>query len=104
MAAVAVGAVLLAGLLAFHGLVDGGSDADVARRARAKLVPLASTAAGSLRVHSVHGAVRLSGVMDSPGRLLDAERLARHTRGVRDVVNDLTLSDGGDRGAAAAVP
>jgi len=42
--------------------------------------------------------------MDSPGRLLDAERLARHTRGVRDVVNDLTLSDGGDRGAAAAVP
>jgi hypothetical protein len=103
VAAVAVGAVLLAGLLACHGLVGGGSDADVARRVQAKLVPLASTAAGSLRVHSVHGVVRLSGVVDSPGRLLEAERLARHTQGVRDVVNDLTLSAGRDRGAEAAV-
>jgi hypothetical protein len=102
IAAVATTLIMLAAVLALDRLVGGGSDAEVARRVGDKLEQLSNASHSPLRVHSEDGVVYLSGAVESPDELLQADRLARHTRGVRGAVNGLIISSQAQRVASAS--
>jgi osmotically-inducible protein OsmY len=62
-------------------------DAGVTARIKAKLIADPEVAGSHIDVDTVSGRVTLNGKVASPEQKAEAEKLARHTDGVKDVVN-----------------
>ena len=72
-------------------LVAGRTDGDIATDAAAML-RLHSEIPSSVQVVVHHGQVRLTGTVPWYYLYLEAEKLVRHIRGVRQVINDVTIA------------
>lgn len=66
-------------------------DATITTRVKAKFVEDKTVDAGAIKVETLNGAVSLSGFAKSGAEKAQAERLARNTKGVREVLNHLTV-------------
>lgn len=73
-------------------------DATITTAVKAKLVADHPQNLVKVNVDTTRGVVRLSGIVNAEEHRIEAERLARRTGGVRDVVNDLKVE------APAAAP
>jgi hyperosmotically inducible periplasmic protein len=63
-----------------------------------KLAAEPTTSADKIDVDTSNGVVTLSGKVPTPAEKSEAERIARNTQGVRQVVNNISV-EGGERGA-----
>lgn len=66
-------------------------DAAITAQVKAKFVEDKTVDAGAIKVETLNGAVSLSGFAKSSAEKAQAERLARTTKGVREVLNHLTV-------------
>jgi osmotically-inducible protein OsmY len=66
-------------------------DAAITTAVKAKFVEDKSVDAGAIKVETLNGTVALSGFAKSGTEKAQAERIARSTKGVRDVRNNLTV-------------
>jgi hyperosmotically inducible periplasmic protein len=66
-------------------------DAAITTAVKAKFVEDKSVDAGAIKVETLNGAVSLSGFAKTPAEKAQAEYLARNTKGVRQVLNHLTV-------------
>lgn len=66
-------------------------DATITTAVKAKFVEDKSVDAGAIKVETLKGAVSLSGFAKSNAEKAQAEYLARNTKGVRQVLNHLTV-------------
>jgi osmotically-inducible protein OsmY len=66
-------------------------DATITTTVKAKLVEDKTVDAGAVKVETLNGAVSLSGFAKSNAEKAQAEYLARTTKGVRQVLNNLTV-------------
>ena len=66
-------------------------DATITTTVKAKLVEDKTVDAGAVKVETLNGAVSLSGFAKSNAEKAQAEYLARNTKGVRQVLNHLTV-------------
>jgi hyperosmotically inducible protein len=66
-------------------------DATITAQVKAKFVEDKTVDAGAIKVETLNGAVSLSGFAKSSAERAQAERLARNTKGVREVLNHLTV-------------
>ncbi len=66
-------------------------DATITAQIKAKFVEDKTVDAGAIKVETLNGAVSLSGFAKSSAEKAQAERLARDTKGVREVLNHLTV-------------
>ncbi len=66
-------------------------DATITTKVKAKLVADPEVNPFEIDVDTQQGVVRLSGVVDEPGQVSEAAKLARQTAGVRGVVNDIEV-------------
>ncbi len=69
------------------------SDAAITNNVKAKLVADPEINPFQIDVDTDDGIVRLSGVVHRDDQRTEAEKLARQAKGVRDVINDLTVGD-----------
>ena len=66
-------------------------DATITAQVKAKFVDDTNVDAAAIKVETLNGAVLLSGFAKSNAEKSQAERLARETKGVREVLNHLTV-------------
>ncbi|HWP13073.1 MAG TPA: BON domain-containing protein [Ramlibacter sp.] len=66
-------------------------DAGITTAVKAKFVEDKTVDAGAIKVETLNGAVSLSGFAKSNAEKAQAEYLARNTKGVRQVLNKLTV-------------
>ena len=66
-------------------------DVAITTAVKAKFVEDKSVDAGAIKVETLNGTVQLSGFAKSSTEKAQAEYLARNTKGVRSVKNDLTI-------------
>jgi osmotically-inducible protein OsmY len=66
-------------------------DAAITTSIKAKFVDDKTVDAGAIKVETLKGAVSLSGFAKSNAEKAQAEYLARNTKGVREVLNHLTV-------------
>ena len=66
-------------------------DAAITTAIKAKFVEDKTVDAGAIKVETLNGAVSLSGFAKSNAEKAQAEYLARNTKGVRQVLNKLTV-------------
>jgi hyperosmotically inducible protein len=66
-------------------------DAAITTAIKAKFVEDKTVDAGAIKVETLKGAVSLSGFAKSNAEKAQAEYLARNTKGVREVLNHLTV-------------
>ncbi len=66
-------------------------DATITTQVKAKLVEDKSVDAGAVKVETLNGTVSLSGFAKSNAEKAQAEYIARSTKGVRQVINGLTV-------------
>jgi osmotically-inducible protein OsmY len=66
-------------------------DAAITTSIKAKFVDDKTVDAGAIKVETLNGAVSLSGFAKSNAEKTQAEYLARNTKGVRQVLNNLTV-------------
>lgn len=66
-------------------------DAAITTAVKAKFVEDKTVDAGAIKVETLNGTVALSGFAKSPAEKAQAEFLARNTKGVREVRNNLTV-------------
>jgi osmotically-inducible protein OsmY len=66
-------------------------DATITTAVKAKFVEDKTVDAGAIKVETLNGAVSLSGFAKSNAEKTQAEYLARNTKGVREVLNHLTV-------------
>ena len=66
-------------------------DATITTAVKAKFVEDKTVDAGAIKVETLNGAVSLSGFAKSNAEKAQAEYLARNTKGVREVLNHLTV-------------
>ena len=66
-------------------------DATITTAVKAKFVEDKTVDAGAIKVETLNGAVSLSGFAKSNAEKAQAEYLARNTKGVRQVLNHLTV-------------
>jgi len=93
--AVLLGATLAGtGCAVMRGQTDVGTyvdDRTITAAVKAKLLEDKTTGGLSINVDTLNGAVALSGFAKSPQEKAQAEFLARNTRGVREVRNNLVV-------------
>ena len=70
------------------------SDATVTTTVRNKLAAEPTTSAARINVDTSNGVVTLSGAVPTAAEKSEAERIARNTQGVTQVVNNLTVERG----------
>jgi len=68
-------------------------DATVTSKVKSKLAADPQVNPFNIDVDTTEGVVRLSGMVEDPEARTEAEKLARDTAGVRDVVNDIEVGD-----------
>ncbi len=66
-------------------------DATITTQVKAKFVEDKAVDAGAIKVETLKGAVSLSGFAKSNAEKAQAEYLARSTKGVREVLNHITV-------------
>jgi osmotically-inducible protein OsmY len=66
-------------------------DATITTTVKAKFVEDKTVDAGAIKVETLNGTVSLSGFAKSSAEKAQAEYLARNTKGVRQVLNNLTV-------------
>jgi hyperosmotically inducible periplasmic protein len=66
-------------------------DTAITTAVKAKFVEDKTVDAGAIKVETLNGTVALSGFAKSPAEKAQAEFLARNTKGVREVRNNLTV-------------
>jgi osmotically-inducible protein OsmY len=66
-------------------------DAAITTAIKAKFVEDKTVDAGAIKVETLNGAVSLSGFAKSSAEKAQAESIARSTKGVRQVLNNLTV-------------
>lgn len=66
-------------------------DATITTQVKAKLVEDKTVDAGAVKVETLNGTVSLSGFAKSNAEKAQAEYVARSTKGVRQVINGLTV-------------
>ncbi len=66
-------------------------DAAITTAVKAKFVEDKTVDAGAIKVETLNGTVALSGFAKSPAEKAQAEFLARNTKGVREVRNNLAV-------------
>lgn len=66
-------------------------DASITTAVKAKFVEDKTVDAAAIRVETLNGTVALSGIAKSRAEKTQAEALARNTKGVRDVRNNVTV-------------
>jgi osmotically-inducible protein OsmY len=66
-------------------------DATITAQVKAKLVEDKTVDAGAVKVETLNGTVSLSGFAKSSAEKAQAEYIARGTKGVRQVINGLTV-------------
>jgi len=66
-------------------------DASITTAVKAKFVEDKTVDAGAIKVETLNGTVALSGFAKSPAEKAQAERIARNTKGVREVRNNLVV-------------
>lgn len=66
-------------------------DATITTQVKAKLVEDKTVDAGAVKVETLNGTVSLSGFAKSNAEKAQAEHIARSTKGVRQVINGLTV-------------
>lgn len=93
--AVLAGATVLAsGCAMIRGQETVGAyidDASITTAVKAKFVEDKTVDAGAIKVETLNGTVALSGFAKSSAEKVQAERIARNTKGVREVRNNLTV-------------
>jgi hyperosmotically inducible periplasmic protein len=93
--AVLAGATIVStGCSVIRGQEDAGAyvdDASITTAVKAKFVEDKTVDAGAIKVETLKGAVSLSGFAKSNAERAQAEYLARNTKGVRQVLNHLTV-------------
>lgn len=93
--AVLVGATFLAtGCSVIRGQETAGNyvdDASITTAIKAKFVEDKTVDAGAIKVETLQGTVQLSGFAKSNAERQQAENIARSTKGVREVRNNLTV-------------
>ena len=93
--AVLVGATVLAtGCSVVRGQETVGNyvdDASITTAIKAKFVEDKTVDAGAIKVETLQGSVQLSGFAKSNAEKMQAENIARSTKGVREVRNNLTV-------------
>src|SRR2546428_2289917 len=70
------------------------SDATVTTTVKSKLVADPATSAARINVDTSNGVVTLSGAVPTAAEKSEAERIARNTQGVTQVVNNITVERG----------
>jgi len=93
-ALVAGAAVLSSGCSVVRGQEGVGSyvdDASITTAVKAKFVEDKTVDAGAIKVETLHGTVALSGFAKSPAEKAKAEYIARNTKGVREVRNNIIV-------------
>jgi hyperosmotically inducible periplasmic protein len=94
IAAVAGATLAGAGCSVMRGQETAGSyvdDTAVTTAVKAKFVEDKTVDASAIKVETLNGTVQLSGFAKSNAEKAQAEYLARNTKGVRSVKNDLTV-------------
>jgi osmotically-inducible protein OsmY len=66
-------------------------DAAITTAVKSKFIEDKTVDAGAIKVETLNGTVALSGFAKSPAEKAQAEFLARNTKGVREVRNNLTV-------------
>ncbi|MDB5881923.1 MAG: hypothetical protein JWP43_1801 [Ramlibacter sp.] len=93
--AVLAGATILgSGCSVMRGQETVGSyvdDTSITTAVKAKFVEDKTVDAGAIKVETLNGTVALSGFAKSGAEKAQAERIARSTKGVREVRNNLTV-------------
>jgi hyperosmotically inducible periplasmic protein len=93
--AVLAGATIVtSGCAVIRGQESAGAyvdDATITTAVKAKFVEDKTVDAGAIKVETLNGAVSLSGFAKSNAEKAQAEYLARNTKGVRQVLNKLTV-------------
>jgi osmotically-inducible protein OsmY len=94
--AVLAGATILGtvGCSVYRGQETVGSyvdDASITTAVKAKFVEDKTVDAAAIKVETLNGAVSLSGFAKSPQEKAQAEYIARNTKGVRQVLNNLSV-------------
>src|SRR5215475_10383759 len=77
------------------------TDATVTTAVKNKLAAEPTTSAARINVDTANGTVTLSGSVPTAAEKSEAERIARNTQGVTQVVNNITVEGGGAPGLAA---
>lgn len=87
-------AVLTTGCSVVRGQEGAGAyvdDTAITTAVKAKFVEDKTVDAGAIHVETLNGTVALSGFAKSPAEKAKAEYIARNTKGVREVRNNLTV-------------
>jgi hyperosmotically inducible periplasmic protein len=66
-------------------------DASITTQVKAKLVEDKTVDAGAVKVETLNGTVSLSGFAKSSAEKAQAEYIARNTKGVREVINQMVV-------------
>lgn len=66
-------------------------DAAISTSLKAKYVESKTVSAGSVQIETLNGVVQLSGFVKSAAEKAEAERIARETKGVKEVKNNLQV-------------
>ncbi|MBO0860530.1 MAG: BON domain-containing protein [Chloracidobacterium sp.] len=80
------------------------TDATVTTAVKNKLAAEPTTSAARINVDTANGTVTLSGSVPTAAERSEAERIARNTQGVTQVVNNITVEGGGRAPATAGTP
>ena len=94
LAALAGATVLTSGCAVMRGQESAGAyvdDAAITTAVKAKFVEDKTVDAASIKVETLNGTVQLSGFAKSNAEKMQAENIARNTRGVREVRNSLAV-------------
>lgn len=93
-AIVAGATIVTSGCAVIRGQETAGAyvdDVAITTAVKAKFVEDKSVDAGAIKVQTLNGTVQLSGFAKSSAEKAQAEMLARNTKGVRQVKNDLIV-------------
>jgi osmotically-inducible protein OsmY len=77
------------------------TDATITTAVKNKLATDPTTSATRINVDTSDGVVTLSGAVPTTAEKSEAERIARNTQGVRQVINNLSVKPGGEAGETA---
>jgi hyperosmotically inducible periplasmic protein len=89
-------AIVAALLISLTGCENrSATDATVTTAVKNKLAADATTSAARINVDTANGVVTLSGSVPTIAEKSEAERVARNTQGVTQVVNNITVEGGG---------
>ena len=94
LAAIAGSTILTSGCAVIRGQETTGAyidDAAITTSVKAKFVEDKTVDAGAIKVETLNGTVNLSGFAKSSAEKAQAEYIARNTKGVREVRNNLVV-------------